>query len=82
MVFITRCKTCPEYTKNHKYLCDQRCSKLGKEKIVLDWSEYNGIVKIKEAIENNIGVAISMANMSIYSREIEQCLKREKGDSG
>ncbi len=82
MVVQTKCKNCPSFRGKATGYCDMRCSKKGKEPILLNWDEYNGQEKIATAIENNTGVAISRANISIYSREIEQCLKQEKNDSG
>lgn len=67
MPLWTRCRSCDEYNIFKKFLCSYKCSKKGKSKII---PKKFTIENIKHTLENNIGINISDANISIYSREI------------
>ena len=77
---MTSCKKCDEFWMHYKGNCSYKCSKVGKEKILPDWTAHVGMEKIKKAIENNVGCCISLATISRYTHEIEKCLNDTTSD--
>lgn len=73
---LSNCLNCNEFFRNHKGICSYKCSKR-KNKITL---KRITILEIKKVLENNIGCNISDSNISIYSREILNCLNKNRVD--
>lgn len=68
----TKCKRCINQSTNTRFNCNYDCSRKGPEMIV---HKVLTQLDIKKALENKLGIYISLSNTSTYCREILEVLK-------